>query len=85
MFLNILLSRLSPCTDEIIGDHYCGYQCNRSTTDQIFCSHQILEKKLEYNKTVHQLFMYFKKDYDSVRREELYIILIVFGQISQID
>jgi hypothetical protein len=41
---NILLSRLSPYIDEIIGDHQCGFQCNRSTTDKIFCIRQILEK-----------------------------------------
>jgi hypothetical protein len=40
---------------------------------------QILEKKWEYNGTVHQLFIDFKKAYDSVRREEaLYNILIEF-------
>jgi hypothetical protein len=33
MLSNILLSRLSPYTDEIIGDHQCGFQHNRSTTD----------------------------------------------------
>jgi hypothetical protein len=76
--LNILLSRLSPYIDEIIGDHQCGFQCARSTTDQIFCIHQILEKKWEYNETVHQLFIDFKKAYDSVSREVLYNILIVF-------
>jgi hypothetical protein len=43
---NILLSRLSPYIDEIIGDH--------------------------------QLFVDFKKAYDSVRREVLYNILIEF-------
>jgi hypothetical protein len=63
--------------DEIIGDHQCGFQRNRSTTDQIFCI-QILEKKWEYNETVHQLFINFKKAYDSVRREVLYNILIEF-------
>jgi hypothetical protein len=26
---NILLSRLSPYVDEIIGDHKCGFRCNR--------------------------------------------------------
>jgi hypothetical protein len=41
---NIRLSRLSPYIDEIIGDHQCGFQRNRSTTDQIFCIRQILEK-----------------------------------------
>jgi hypothetical protein len=40
---------------------------------------QILEKKWEYNETVHQLFIDFEKAYDSVKREVLYIILIEFG------
>jgi hypothetical protein len=50
-----------------------------NVTDQIFCIRQIPEKKLEHNETVHRLFIDFKKAYDSVRREELYNILIVFG------
>jgi len=38
-----------------------------------------LRNKWEYNEEVHQLFIDFKKDYDSVRREVLYKILIEFG------
>jgi hypothetical protein len=75
---NILLPRLSRYIDKIIGDHQCGFRRNRST-DQIFCICQILEKKWEYNETVHQLFIDLKKAYDSVRREVLYNILIEFG------
>ena len=54
--------------------------------------HRILEKKWEYSEAVHQLFIDFKKAYDSVRREIdfkkaydsvrreiLYNILIEFG------
>jgi hypothetical protein len=41
---NILLSRLIPYIDENIGDHQCGFRRNRSTTDQIFCIRQTLEK-----------------------------------------
>jgi hypothetical protein len=39
----------------------------------------ILEKAWEYNETVHQLFMDFKKAYDSVR------ILIEFGVSMKLD
>jgi hypothetical protein len=52
---------------------------SRSTTDQIFCIRQILEKKWDYNETVHQLFIDFKKAYDSVRREVMYNILTELG------
>jgi retron-type reverse transcriptase len=76
---NILLSRLIPYADEINGAHQCGFRRNRSTTDQIFYIRQILEKKWEYNGTVHQLFTDFKKAYDSVGREALRNILIKFG------
>jgi hypothetical protein len=33
---NILLARLTPYVNEIIGDHQCGFRRNRSTMDQIF-------------------------------------------------
>ena len=76
---SILLSRLTPYAEEVIGDHQCGFRRNRSTTYHIFCIRQILEKKWEYNEAVHQLFIDFKKAYDSVRMEVLYNILIEFG------
>jgi len=76
---SILLSRLTPYAEEIIADHPCGFRRSRSTTDHIFCICKILEKKWEYNEAVHQLFIDFKKGYDSVRREVLNNILIEFG------
>jgi len=76
---NILLSRLIPYANKIIGDHQCGFRRNKSTIDHIFCIRQIIEKKWEYNEEVHQLFIDFKKAYDSVRREVLYKVLNVFG------
>jgi hypothetical protein len=75
---NILLSRLAPYAEEIIGDHQCGFRRSRSTTDHIFCIRQILEKKWEYNEAAYQLFIDFKKAYDSARREVLYNIPIEF-------
>jgi hypothetical protein len=48
-------------------------------TDQIFYIREILEKKWEYNGTVHQPFIHFNKAYDSIKREVLYNILSEFG------
>jgi hypothetical protein len=61
--------------EEIIGVHQCGFLRNRSTTDQISCSSQSWREKLEYNESVHQLLVDFKKAYDSERKEVLYNIL----------
>jgi len=52
---------LTPNSGEINGDHQCGFGCKRSTADHIFCIHQILQKKLEYNEVVPLLFIDFKK------------------------
>jgi len=73
---NILLARLTPYAEVIIGDHQCRFQCNRSTTDHINCTYQILEKKWEYDEAGHQLFTNFTKAYDSVRREACIIFSV---------
>ena len=75
---SIVISKFTPNAEEIIGDHQFVLQCNRSTTDHMFCIHQILEEKLERNEAMHQLFVGFKKAYDSVRREVLYNIASEF-------
>jgi hypothetical protein len=68
-----------PYVNEVIKDHQGGFRRNRSTMDQIFYIWQILEKKWEYNGTVHQLFIDFKKACDSVKRNVLCNILLEFG------
>ena len=40
---------------------------------------QILEKKWESNEAVHQIFIDFKKAYDSVGKDVLYNIFTEFG------
>jgi hypothetical protein len=57
------ISRLSTSYNTL--SNLLLFRRSRSTTDQIFCIRQLLEKKWEYNETVHQLFVDFKKAYDS--------------------
>jgi hypothetical protein len=77
--LSNTVSSLTGYVDKINGDHLCQFQCNRSVTGEIFCIHQILEKKLEYNGTGYHLFIDFAKAYDSMRTELLYNILTDCG------
>jgi hypothetical protein len=76
---NILLAKLTPYVNEVIGDYQCGFRHNRSPTDQIFYIRQIQDSKWEYNGTAHQLFVDLKKAYDSVKRKVLYNILLEYG------
>jgi hypothetical protein len=78
-FSNIILARLTPYLNEVIGNYQYGFRHYKSTTDQIFYIQQILEKKWEYNGTVHELFIGFNKAYDSVKREVLCSIRFEFS------
>ena len=50
---NILFARISPFTENIIGNYQCGFWKNRSTTNQIFTLRQILEKTKEFGMETH--------------------------------
>ena len=52
---NILLSRLTPHAEEIIGYHQCGFRRNRSTSVHKFCFCQIFEKKWDDAQKRHTL------------------------------
>jgi len=75
---NSLLSSFTPYAVEIIRDHQSEILCSSSTTDHIFCVRQLLEMKWEYNEDEHQLFIDFKRAYDSASREAFYNILTEF-------
>ena len=76
---NILLQRLLPLSEEVLGEYQCGFRPNRSTIDPIFVLRQIMEKKREFNGEVHNLFVDFRKAYDCIHREGLYNIMAEFG------
>jgi hypothetical protein len=54
-------SRLTPFAEEINGDHHRGFRCNRATTHLILCIRQMPEKKWEFRKALHRIFIGFKK------------------------
>ena len=69
-----LADKVTPYAEEITGISSGEFRCNRSTTYHTFRIRHILESTWEYNRAVIQLFIDFKKSYDSVRRQVLYNI-----------
>ena len=82
---NILLSRMTPYANEIIGEYQCGFTRNRSTVDHIFSIRQMLQKMWEYNRDVSQLFTDFEKAYHSIKRESFFDIIIKFGVPKKLE
>jgi hypothetical protein len=48
-------------TDYSVWEHQCGYRCNNSNTDQIFCILKIFEAGMDFSGTVHLLSVDLKK------------------------
>jgi hypothetical protein len=74
----ILLSRLTPFTEEIIGVINMDFKAT-GQPQIVYPAFVKYLKKWEYNKAVHQLFIDLKNSYVSVRRKILYNILIEFS------
>jgi sorting nexin-29 len=72
IFSNILFNRLMPYVETTIDDYQCGNRQERSTVDQIFTVHQILEKCSEHGKDTHHLFIDTEAAYDSIERRHIY-------------
>jgi len=77
---NILLSRLTPYAEEIIGDYHCGFR----VTGQLLITCTAFVKYLrkggrEYNEAVHQLVIDFKKAYYISVGRKVFYNLTEFG------
>jgi hypothetical protein len=76
ILFNILLARLTPYVSGIFGDHVGSIIINVPPIR--FPTFATYYKKWNYNGTLHQLFIEFKKAHVSVTREILYNILLKF-------
>ncbi|KAL4091392.1 hypothetical protein QTP88_026089 [Uroleucon formosanum] len=75
----LILERLNPYIEEIVGNYQCGFRRGKSTTDHVFALRQIMSKYYEFGKDLHLVFVDYKQAYDSVDREELWKTLVILG------
>ena len=57
---NIILGKITSYVEKITGDYQNGFRYGRSVMDNIFAFEIINEKILEYNQSVHYLFIDFQ-------------------------
>ncbi|KAL4098323.1 hypothetical protein QTP88_022957 [Uroleucon formosanum] len=74
-----ILRRIEAFAIDIVGKYQCGFTKGRSTSNHIFTLRQTMEKYYEFDKDLHMIFIDFKQAYDSVNREQLWIVLQNFG------
>ena len=69
IFARILLNRLpTHITPEVVPETQCGFRCNRSTVDMIFCLRQLQEKCIEQDRPLYKVFVDLSKAFDTVGR-----------------
>ena len=61
---NIILGKIKPHIEKVMGDYQNGFRDGRSVTDNIFALKIINEKLWEYNQSVRYVFIDCQKVYD---------------------
>jgi len=69
---NIILGKIKPYIEKVMGYYQNGFRDGRSVIDNIFALKIINEKLWEYNQSVQYLFIDFQKAYDSLHRDTLW-------------
>ena len=62
----ILLERMKKAVDQKLQDNKAGFRQNRSCADQIATLRVIIEQFLEFNSSLHTVFIDFQKAFDSL-------------------
>jgi len=70
--VNIILEKIKPYIEKIIGYCHNGFRDGRSVIDNIIVLKIINEKFLEYNQNVQYLLLDFQKAYGSKHRDTLW-------------
>lgn len=77
MFTSLLLERINPYVNGIVGEYQSVFRRGKSALDHIITLRQIMSKFYEFDKDLHLIFIDYKQAYDSIGRNELWKALEV--------
>jgi len=69
---NIILGKIKPYIEKVMGDYQNGFRDGRSVIDNIFALKIINEKLWEHNQSVQYLFIDSQKAYHSIHRDTVW-------------
>jgi len=81
---NIILGKIKPYIEKVMGDYKNGFRDGRSVTDNTFALKIINEKLWECNQSVQYLFIDFQKAYDSIHRDTLWECMREFKILTKL-
>jgi hypothetical protein len=79
VMLKVLLNRLQPQAEKIIGEEQAGFRAGRSTTEQIFNLRILCEKYLQHQQDLYHVFVDFKKAFDRVWHAALWATMRLYN------
>jgi len=79
IYSKIMEKRLTVIAEVLLLEEQNGFRKGRSCIDFIFSASQIIEKHREFNIRKYIAFIDFKKAFDSVDRDKLWIIMLNKG------
>ena len=77
--LRVILNRLKKEAEGHLAEEQAGFRPGRSTVEQIFNCHIMMEKHLQHQKELFHNFIDFKKAFDRVWHEGLWHVMRSFG------
>jgi len=72
ILLNIILGKIKPYVEKVMGDYQNGFRDERCVIDNIFALKIINKILWECNQSVQYLFINFQNAFDSIRRDTLW-------------
>ena len=74
-----LLNRIRPVIDKVLRPNQNGFRQGKSTISHILALHRIVEELKNYSKEAVVAFIDFRKAFDSIDREIMFLILNAYG------
>ena len=84
IYNQMILSCIRPHIDPLLQTNLNGFHQGRSAMSQILTLHHVIDEVKEHKLSAVLIFVDFKKAFDSINRDKMFDVLLIYGIPSQI-